>query len=84
MDMTAQLKKNLISRIKDSKDLNFLNALQTIFDTSEQALYQINSEQELSIDTSRNEIKNDTFRKNEDVMSEMREWLKRNNLVKSC
>lgn len=77
MDMTAQLKKNLISRIKDSKDLNFLNALQTIFDTSEQALYQINSEQELSIETSRNEIKNDKFRKNEDVMSEMREWLKK-------
>lgn len=77
MDMTAQLKKNLISRIKDSKDLNFLNALQTIFDTSEQALYQINSEQELSIETSRNEIKNDKFLKNEDVMSEMREWLKK-------
>ena len=38
MDMTAQIKNNLISRIKESKDLYFLNALQTIFDSSEQAL----------------------------------------------
>ena len=32
MDSTSQLKKNLISRIKESKDVNFLSALQTIFD----------------------------------------------------
>jgi len=37
MDMTAQIKKNLFSRIKKSKDLNFLNALQTIYDPTEQA-----------------------------------------------
>jgi len=77
MDMTAQIKKNLISRIKDSKDLNFLNALQTIFDSSEQALYQLSSEQESSIEISRNEIKNGKFRNNDEVISEMRQWLKK-------
>jgi len=77
MDMTAQIKKNLISRIKDSKDLNFLNALQTIFDSSEQALYQLSTEQESSIEIGRNEIKNGKFHKNEDVISEMKEWLKK-------
>jgi len=46
MNMTEQIKKNLISRIKDSKDLNFLNALQIIFDSSEQALFQLSSEQQ--------------------------------------
>ena len=77
MDMTAQIKKNLISRIKDSKDLNFLNALQTIFDSSEQALYQLSPEQQSSIEISRNEIKDGKFRKNDLVISEMRQWLKK-------
>lgn len=77
MDMTAQIKENLISRIKDSKDMNFLKALQTIFDSSEQALYELNLEQQSSIEISRNEIKSGKFYKNEDVISEMKEWLKK-------
>lgn len=77
MDMTAQIKKNLISRIKDSKDLNFLNALQTIFDSSEQALYQLSAEEQLSIETGRSEIKEGKFHNNDEVISEMREWLKK-------
>jgi len=75
--MTAQIKKNLILRIKDSKDLNFLNALQTIFDSSEQALFQLSSEQQSAIETGRTEIKNDQFFKNEEVISEMKQWLKK-------
>jgi hypothetical protein len=77
MDMTAQIKKNLISRIKDSKDLNFLNALQTIFDSSEQALFQLSAEQQSSIEVSKSEIRNGKFRKNDEVISEMKEWLKK-------
>ncbi len=77
MDLTAQIKKNLISRIKDSQDLNFLNALQTIFDSSEQELYQLSNEQKTAIENSRLEIKNGNFHKNEEVISEMREWLKK-------
>ena len=76
MDMTAQIKKNLISRIKDSKDLNFLKALQPIFDSSEQALYQLSSEQQTAIEKGRKEIKEGNFHKNEEVISEMREWLR--------
>ncbi len=76
MDMTAQIKKNLILRIKNSKDLNFLNALQTIFDSSEQALFQLSPEQQSSIEKGRNEIKNSQSYKNEEVISEMKEWLK--------
>ena len=77
MDMTAQIKKNLISRIKDSKDLNFLNALQTIFDSSEQALYQLSTNQQSSIETGRNEINEGKFHSNDEVISEMRKWLKK-------
>jgi hypothetical protein len=77
MNSTAQIKKNLVSRIKDSKDLNFLNALQTIFDSSEQALFQLNKEQETAIEISREEIKNGKFYKNEEVISEMKQWLRK-------
>ncbi len=77
MNTTLQLKKNLISRIKDSKDLNFLNALQTIFDSSEQALFELNHEQKTAIESGRNQIKNGEFFKNEEVISEMTQWLKK-------
>ena len=77
MDMTAQIKKSLILRIKNSKDLNFLNALQTIFDSSEQALFQLSPEQQSSIETGRNEIQEEQFFKNEEVISEMKQWLKK-------
>lgn len=77
MNLTAQIKKNLISRIKDSEDLNFLNALQTIFDSSEQDLYKLSNDQKTAIESSRMEIENGNFHKNEEVISEMKEWLKK-------
>ena len=77
MNLTAQIKKNLILRIKDSKDLNFLNALQTIFDSSEQALYQLSSEQQAAIEAGRSEIKKGQIFKNEEVISEMKQWLQK-------
>lgn len=77
MDLTAQLKENLISRIRDSKDLNFLNALQTLFDSSEQTLFQLSSEQQSAIEKSRSEIKSNKFQKSDEVISGMREWLKK-------
>ena len=77
MNLTSQIKKKLILRIKDSKDLNFLNALQTIFDSSEQALFQLSSEQQSAIEKGKSDIKNGQFFKNEDVISEMKQWLKK-------
>lgn len=77
MDITAQIKKNLIERIKDSKDLNFLNALQTIFDSSEQALYNLSKEEEVSIEMGRIDIRDGKIHSNEAVMSEMKEWLRK-------
>ena len=77
MDLSAQIKSNLISRITDSNDLKFLKALQTIFDSSEQGLYQLSAEQQSSIEIGRNEIKSGQFHKNDDVISEMKEWLKK-------
>lgn len=75
MNMTTQIKNSLISRIKDSNDLDFLKALQTIFDSSEQALYQLSSEQNDSILKGREEIKKDDYIENDQLMAEMKKWL---------
>ena len=75
MNMTTQIKNSLISRIKDSNDLNFLKALQTLFDSSEQTLYQLSTEQNDSIKKGREEIKNGDYIENDQLMSEMKKWL---------
>jgi hypothetical protein len=73
--MTTQIKNSLISRIKDSNDLNFLKALQAIFDSSEQALYQLSPAQNDSILKGREQIKNGDYIENDQLMSEMKKWL---------
>ncbi|WP_264531690.1 hypothetical protein [Flavobacterium sp. N502540] len=50
-------------------DSNFINA-------SEKKLFKISNNQKTAILASRIEIENGNFHKNEDVISEMREWLK--------
>ncbi len=77
MDLTTQIKENLISRIKNSKDLNFLKALQALFDSSEQDLYQITEEEKDAIEKGRAEIKEGQFYANDEVISEMKVWLKK-------
>jgi hypothetical protein len=77
MDTASQIKKNLISRIKDSKDLSFLRALQTIFDASEQALFKLTPEQSKSIEIGRDEIRNGNYADNNEVISEMSAWLEK-------
>lgn len=76
MDSSNQLKKSLISRIKSSEDLHFLQALQTLFDRSEQSLYELNEEQIKSIQVGRQEILNGDFKEHGEVMTEMKAWLK--------
>ena len=77
MISTIQLRNNLISRIQNSNDINFLQALQTIFDSSEQSLFEINEQQKKSIQVGRKEINEGEFKEHKQVMSEMKEWLKK-------
>jgi len=77
MDITTQIKNSLISRIKSSNDLNFLKALQTIFDSTEQSLYQLSPEQEDAIENGRTEIRNGDFIENDTLLAETKEWLAR-------
>lgn len=77
MDSSNQIKNSLIARIKNSNDIGFLKALQTIFETSEQGLYKLSPEQEAAIAEGRKQIENGEFEENGTVISETREWLKR-------
>lgn len=77
MDLASQIKNSLIARIKNSNDLDFLKALQTIFDSSEQGLYELSEEQERAIAEGKEQIKRGEFEENNVVISEMREWLKK-------
>ena len=77
MHNTTQLKRNLIERIKNSEDLSFLQALQTIIESSEENLFELSSEQENSIEIGRSQIAKGELSTHEDVMLEMKTWLKR-------
>lgn len=77
MDSSIQIKNNLISRIESSNDLSFLQALQTIFDRSEQSLLELSDEQIDSINLSREEIKKGDFKNHNQVIGEMKEWLEK-------
>jgi predicted transcriptional regulator len=55
--------------------LYFLKALETIIDSSEEALIQLTQEQQSSIENGRNQIKNGDFIENDKLISELKEWL---------
>jgi len=76
MKTTAELKNNLILKIQNSKDIDFLKALQAFFDASEESTYKLTDEQENALNESREEIKRGDFVSNDEVMSKTKEWLK--------
>jgi predicted nucleic acid-binding protein len=55
--------------------LYFLKALETIIDSSEEALIQLTQEQQSSIENGRNQIKNGDFIENDKLIIELKEWL---------
>lgn len=76
MDSSIYIKENLISRIKNSTDIAFLKALQTLFDSTEQELFELSTEQKKSIELSKSDILNGDYKPHDQVMSETEKWLK--------
>ena len=77
MDISSNIKNNLISRIQQTKDLNLLKSLQLFFDSSENSLFELTNEQSNSINIGRKEIENGDFIENDQAISELKEWLAR-------
>ena len=75
MDLSAQIKNSLIERIKQSENLDFLKAVQTIFDTSGEKIYELNEQEKESIAVSYKQIEENNVQANEEVISEMKAWL---------
>ena len=64
MESTATLKNELIERIKNSQDNDFLNALKIILDTSENVPYKLTGDQVKAIQLGREQIENGEFIEN--------------------
>jgi hypothetical protein len=77
MKNEVQIKNNLIARIRNSKDMNLILAIQTIFDSSEQSLFELNDQQHNSIELGRKNMINGDYKEHGQVMDEMKEWLAR-------
>ncbi len=65
----------MIYIIKNSNDLDFLKAIQAIFDASGKDLYQLSTEQEEAIAIGREQIENGQYLSNDAVISEMEKLL---------
>ncbi len=74
---TAELKKKLISRIKDTDDKAVLREVERILgsDTKKSKLYKLSDEQVRAVQEAREEIKRGKFLTNEEVDKEIDQWL---------
>ena len=77
MASVLEIKNNLISRIQNSNDLDFLKALQTIFDNSEKGLYELSEVQIQSVEESRAQYQRGEIIPNEKAISDIKEWLEK-------
>jgi hypothetical protein len=74
---SSDLKTKLIERINEIEDLEFLEAIKTILDSKTAEPFPLSDQQKESIEISRQQIKNGDFLKNNEVFSDLKEWLKK-------
>ncbi len=76
MKLAHELRNNLIHRIEHIDDVNFLQAIQTILDSSDKGVFELNELQLKSISESRKELENGDGVDHEKVLSSLKGWLK--------
>jgi len=73
---TIELKKNIISKITETEDLNLLeDVLKVLGMQTESQVFILNEEQRAAIEAGRADIRNGKFLTNEDVEKDLDEWL---------
>lgn len=73
---TIELKKNIISKITETEDLNLLeDVLKVLGMQTESQVFILNEEQRVAIEAGRADIRNGKFLTNEDVEKDLDEWL---------
>jgi hypothetical protein len=76
MNPAHQLQNDLINRIGQIDDVNFLKAIQSILDNSDKEVFQLNESQETSIEESRNQLNNGEGIPHDKVLGDLKKWLK--------
>ncbi|MBA4304954.1 MAG: hypothetical protein C0424_12065 [Sphingobacteriaceae bacterium] len=75
MDTAAQIKEDLIAKIKESEDLDFLKALQNLFDASYHEPFSLTAEQQAAIELGKSQIESGLFTTHAQLMANARQWL---------
>ncbi|WP_339863792.1 hypothetical protein [uncultured Algoriphagus sp.] len=75
MDVSERIKKNLISRIKETQDIDLLKDIESIFDSKSDEVVDLTEDQLRAIETGRKQINNGQFKPHQQVISEMKKWL---------
>lgn len=77
MNLAHKLQNDLINRIGQIDDVNFLKAIQTILDNSDKTVFELNEQQQTSISVSREELKNGEGIDHDTVIEGMKTWLQK-------
>lgn len=75
MDVSERIKKNLISRINETQDIDLLKDIESIFDSKSYEAENLTEDQLTAIEAGRDQIKNGVYKPHNQVMSEMKKWL---------
>lgn len=71
------LKNKLIEIINKIEGIEVLEAIKTILDAKSGNLYALSDKQKESIEAGRQQIKDGDFLKNDEVIIELKEWIKK-------
>lgn len=73
---TIELKKNIISKITETEDLNLLeDVVKVLGMQTESQVFKLNEKQKAAIEAGRQDIKNGKFLTNKEVEKDLDEWL---------
>lgn len=71
-----ELKKNIISKITETEDLNLLeDVVKVLGMQTESQVFKLNEKQKAAIEAGRQDIKNGKFLTNKEVEKDLDEWL---------
>ncbi len=74
---TIELKKNIILRIAEIEDSEFLKAIKTIIDSNQSdAVFKVSEPMKKDIETGRKQIREGKYTSQEDLEKEIYAWLK--------
>lgn len=76
MNLARELKNDLINRIEAIDDVDFLQAIQAILDSSSQELYELDTQQLEALNLSRQQLQKGDGVSHHEVIKELAAWLK--------